>query len=97
MSAYVSDTYGSAHDPLCFVNNLCVECHCDLIALVREDERGKAEMHNYHMPAWTSGYAAALDAAEQAVATWISYTFPANRPGWTGQITAAIRALKEKP
>ena len=39
MSASVSDIYGSAHDPLCFVNNLCVECHCDLIAKVREDER----------------------------------------------------------
>ena len=39
MSASVSDIYGSAHDPLCFVNNLCVECHCDLIARVREDER----------------------------------------------------------
>ena len=101
MSASVSDTYGSAHDPLCFVNNLCVECHCDLIAKVREDERCKAELHDYHMPAWTAGfakgYAAALDAAEAAVETWISYTFPAHRPGWTGNITAAIRSLKEKP
>ena len=39
MNASVSDIYDSAHDPLCFVNNLCVECHCELIAKVREDER----------------------------------------------------------
>ena len=38
-----------------------------------------------------------LDAAETAVETWISYTFPAHRPGWTGKITSAIEALKEKP
>ncbi len=46
---------------------------------------------------YTMGYIAALDAAEAAVETWISYTFPAHRPGWTGNITAAIRSLKEKP
>ena len=39
MNDSVSDRYDSAHDPLCFVNNLCVECHCELIAKVREDER----------------------------------------------------------
>ena len=86
MIASVSDIYDSAHDPLCFVNNLCVECHCDLIAKVREDERCKAELHDYHMPAWTSGYLAALDAAE-AVAKKYDAAFTAE----------AIRSLKEKP
>jgi hypothetical protein len=31
-------------------------CRCQLITKVRKDERAKAEMHDYHMPAWTDGY-----------------------------------------
>ena len=103
MSASVSDIYGSAHDPLCFVNNLCVECHCDLIAKVREDERCKAELHNYHMPAWTAGfakgYADALDAAETAVAEALKerMLMADCSPNTMRAPLFAIRALKEKP
>ncbi len=58
-----------AHDPLCGgpqyadvvpegererVINLM--CRCGLIEKVRKDERAKAEMHDYHIPAWTDGY-----------------------------------------
>lgn len=37
------------------------DCHCDLIAKVRKDERHKAEMHDYHQPAWMAGHTAALN------------------------------------
>lgn len=34
-----------------------------------------------------------LDAAQEAVQKWISYTFPGYRPGWTQQISSTIDAL----
>ena len=82
------------HDPLCDTA-ICMECHCDLIAKVREDERRKAELHNYHMPAWTSGYLAALRDA----ATWLrdSRHHPSDEAAaWAYAYAEAIDALKEK-
>lgn len=67
-------------------------CICDDLRAC--EQRVRIESQAWH---YKQGYADALDAAEKAVETWVSYTFPAHRPGWTGKITAAIRALKEKP
>ena len=104
MSASVSDRYGSAHDPLCPTFRYPDDhCQCHLIAKVREDERCKAELHNYHMPAWTAGfakgYADALDAAETAVAEALKerMLMADCSPNTMRAPLFAIRALKEKP
>ena len=56
------------HDPLCPTIGYSFEFYtlktcpfCPLIAKVREDERHKSEMHDYHQPAWMAGHRAALD------------------------------------
>lgn len=69
-------------------------CICDELRAC--EQRVIAEGDEQSQVAYSTGYRHALDAAEQAVATWISYTFPGFRPSWTEQITTAIRALKEK-
>ena len=65
MSASVSDTYESAHDPLCPFHMLSQKptgiamssCQCGLITRVREDERESNAAIRVH---WLQGYARAL-------------------------------------
>ena len=95
------------HDPLCPElwrwddGQPCM--FCALIAKVREDERCKAELHNYHMPAWTAGfakgYADALDAAETAVAEALKerMLMADCSPNTMRAPLLAVDALKEKP
>ena len=72
----------------------------------RWDEREKAEIHNYHMPAYAAGFAAGLDAAREAVEAvphWtdsgIGLPFAVVDEKWIAKdlALAVVDALKDKP
>lgn len=74
---------------------VCI-CHLLRVCERRVQARYSAYLNADDEGSYAAGFRDALDAAEAAVAEWISYTFPAFRPSWTEKITDAIRVLKER-
>ena len=79
------------HLPECGVTRYPI-CICDRLRACEQRMLDVAELHNYHMPAWTSGYLAGLDAAEAALIEIVR-----NIPAYEERALTAIRALKEQP
>jgi len=69
--------------------------HIEALAAARADERVSAELHDYHMPAWTAGYRQAVAdciAAVYALVTTRGYDLDDYS---AAEAIAALRGLQE--
>ena len=105
MNDSVSDTYDSAHDPLCPVcratdglcNSNCASCLCYLIAKVREDERSKDLDYAYVAAhAEADGQRDMLAKCIAAINESCEWRVPDSCPSH-GYLLKTLRGLQEKP
>jgi len=101
MSDHRVDTWpptGTMHDPFCdkIIRDRRWTCSCTLIARVRDDEHVRLITHGAktNLAGYSEGYAAALDAAREAVRALPDWKFCDAVCGTERSVLAAIDALR---